>query len=152
LKAKGKPVTGIFEASIATSLQIIGPHEKFGIVSTGKVWEQVLTEAVKDFLGSGKEMSRRFAGVETTGLNATELHGAPPEEVRTRMKEATRWLVRKGNVGAICLGCAGMAGMNEMVREAAIEELGEDKGRCVRIVDGVQAGIAWLEGAVRTEF
>jgi Asp/Glu/hydantoin racemase len=150
--AKAKPVTGIFEASVATSLQIIAPHEKFGIVSTGKIWEQILTEAVKDFLGSGKEISSRFAGVETTGLNATELHDAPPEEVRTRMKEATKRLIREGNVGAICLGCAGMVGMNEMIREAAIEELGEDEGRNVRVVDGVQAGIAWLEGAIRAGF
>lgn len=153
VKAKGKPIiTGIFEASVATSLQIIAPHERFGIVSTGKVWGQILTEAVAHFLGLGEETSSRFAGVETTGLNATELHDAPPEEVRKRMKEATKRLIRKGDVGAICLGCAGMAGMNEMVREAAIEELGESKGRNMRIVDGVQAGVAWLEGAIRAGF
>jgi Asp/Glu/hydantoin racemase len=152
ITAEAKPVTGIFEASVATSLQIIAPHEKFGIVSTGKVWEQILTEAVKDFLGSGKEISSRFAGVETTGLNATELHDAPPEEVRKKMKEATKRLIRKGDVGSICLGCAGMAGMNEMVREAAIEELGKEKGKNVRVVDGVQAGVASLEGAIRAAF
>ena len=150
--AKGKPVTGILEASVTTSLQIIAPHEKFGIVSTGKVWEHILTEAVANFLGSGKETSSRFAGVETTGLNATELHDTPPDEVKTRMKEAAKRLIRKGDVGAICLGCAGMAGMNEMIREAAIEELGEDKGRIVRVVDGVQAGVAWLEGVMRASF
>jgi Asp/Glu/hydantoin racemase len=145
-----KPVTGIFEASVATSLQIIHPEEKFGIVSTGKVWEEILTDAVRDFLGI--EGSKRFAGVETTGLNATELHDAPPEEVRRKMKEATKRLLRKGEVGAVCLGCAGMSGMDEMVREAAVEELGEDEGKKVRIVDGVKAGVAWLEGAVRANF
>ncbi len=153
IAAKGRPIiTGIFEASIATSLQIIAPYERFGIVSTGKVWEQILTEAVANFLGSGTETSSRFAGVETTGLNATELHDAQPEEVRTRMKEATKRLIRKGDVGAVCLGCAGMAGMNKMVKEAVIEELGEDKGSSVRVVDGVQAGVTWLEGAIRTSF
>jgi len=145
-----KPVTGIFEASVATSLQIIHPEETFGIVSTGKVWEEILTDAVRDFLGI--EGSKRFAGVETTGLNATELHDAPPEEVRRKMKEATKRLLRKGKVGAVCLGCAGMSGMDEMVREAAVEELGEDEGKKVRIVDGVKAGVAWLEGAVRANF
>lgn len=152
VREKGKPVTGIFEGSVSTALQIIKPDEKFGIVSTGKVWEKILSEAVEDFLGTDTKASGRFAGVETTGLNATELHDAPAEEVRKKMKDATKRLVRKGQVGAICLGCAGMAGMNEMVREACVEELGEDKGKKVRIIDGVAAGAAWLEGAIRMEF
>lgn len=147
----GKPVTGIFEASVATSLQIMHPHERFGIVSTGKVWEKILDDAVEAFLGSSTTKSR-FAGVETTGLNATELHDTPAEEVRRRMKEATKRLLRKGDVGAVCLGCAGMAGFDEMVRDAAIEELGKEKGERVRVVDGVIAGVAWLEGAIRSSF
>jgi Asp/Glu/hydantoin racemase len=68
------------------------------------------------------------------------------------MKDATKRLIRKGDVGAICLGCAGMSGMNEMVREAAVEELGEDQGQKIKIIDGVQAGAAWLEGALRLEY
>jgi hypothetical protein len=32
-----------------------------------------------------------------------------------------------------------------------VEELGEE-GKRVRIVDGVVAGVAWLEGAVRAGF
>ncbi|KAF2126382.1 hypothetical protein P153DRAFT_369101 [Dothidotthia symphoricarpi CBS 119687] len=149
VKSARKPVTGIFEASVGTSLQIIHPDEKFGIVSTGKVWEDILTNATIKFLGSGLE---RFAGVETTGLNATELHDAPAEEVSRKMKQAVQRLLRKGSVGAICLGCAGMAGMDVMVREACVEELGSEGGEAVRIVDGVVAGVAWLEGAVRSGF
>ena len=42
--------------------------------------------------------------------------------------------------------------MNEMVREACVEELREEDGSRVRIVDGVQAGVAWLEGAARSQF
>ncbi|KAF2646037.1 hydantoin racemase-like protein [Massarina eburnea CBS 473.64] len=149
VKANRKPVTGIFEASVSASLQLIHPEEKFGIVSTGKVWETILSDAVVDFLGTRDEVSKRFAGVETTGLNATDLHDAPAEEVRKRMMDAVKRLLKKGSVGAICLGCAGMAGMDEMVREACVEELGESEGKRVRIVDGVVAGVAWLEGAVR---
>jgi len=144
--ANGVRITGIFEASVATALQLMSPEESFGIVSTGKVWEKLLTEAVTNLLGVAG--SSRFAGIETTGLNATELHDAPPEIVRTKMKEATKRLLKRGKVGAICLGCAGMSGMNEMVREAAVEELG-DAGKEVRIVDGVMSGAAWVEGAIR---
>ncbi|KAJ9637697.1 hypothetical protein H2201_006790 [Coniosporium apollinis] len=147
-----KPVTGIFEASVATSLQLIAPNTTFGIVSTGKVWEAILSDAVVELLGTGENGSKRFAGVETTGLNATELHDTSAEEVRRRMKDAVRRLLGEAKVGAICLGCAGMAGMNEMVREACVEELGKEEGDRVGIVDGVQAGVAWLEGAIRTSF
>jgi Asp/Glu/hydantoin racemase len=104
------------------------------------------------FLGTGSEASKRFAGVETTGLNATDLHDAPAEEVRKKMKDAVKRLLKKGKVGAICLGCAGMSGMDEMVREACIEELGSVDGNRVRIIDGVMAGVAWLEGATRAGF
>lgn len=142
-----KPVTGIFEASVAAALVLIKPDQSLGIVSTGKVWEELLSTGVANQLGA--EASKRFAGVETTGLTAVELHDVPAEEVREKMKEATKRLLRRGNVGAVCLGCAGMAGMEEMVREACIEEKGEKEGSEVRIIDGVKAGVALLEGLVK---
>ncbi|KAI9799778.1 MAG: hypothetical protein M1833_003897 [Piccolia ochrophora] len=142
------PVIGIFEASVSSALLQLRPHEMFGIVSTGKAWEALLTTAVGNFLGTST--TPHFAGVATTGLSATELHDTPPEEVRARMKQATKELLRKGNVGAICLGCAGMAGMDEMVREACVEELG-GKGELVRVIDGVKAGVVMLEGMMRAE-
>lgn len=144
-----KPVTGIFEASLSASLLLIGPEQGFGIVSTGKIWEELLGNGVGKYLGA--EASRRFVGCETTGLNATDLHDVPVEEVREKMKEATKRLLRKGNVGAVCLGCAGMAGMDEMVREACVEELGEEEGRKVRVVDGVKVGFAMLEGLIQAD-
>lgn len=74
------------------------------------------------------------------------------------MKNATKKLLRNGNAGgggggavkAIALGCAGMAGMDAIVREACVEELGEREGRRVKIVDGVVAGVVFLEGALRS--
>lgn len=140
------PVTGIFEASIATCMQSTNISEKFGIVSTGSQWEEILGEAVEGLLGSGA--SARYAGTETTGLNADELHSTPKAEVDRRMKEATKRLLDKGAV-AICLGCAGMAGMDMTVREACAEKLGQKAGQRVRIVDGVVAGSIFLEGALR---
>lgn len=139
-------MTGIFEASIATCLQAIDVEAKFGIVSTGKQWEEILHEAVLGLLGPGA--GERFAGTETTGLNADELHTTPRAEVDRRMKEATKRVLGKGAT-AICLGCAGMAGMDVTVREACVEALGEDEGRRVRIVDGVVSGVVYLEGALR---
>ena len=148
-----KPVIGIFEASITAAFSGLGagynPNPetsstgKFGIVSTGKVWEELLSNAVKEMIGTtvGEE---RFAGVETTGLNATELHDADQELVRKKVKEAVGRLVKKGNVKAVLLGCAGMAGMDEWVRDEVEEG--------VRVVDGVKAGVGALQMLLRSKF
>jgi Asp/Glu/hydantoin racemase len=141
-------VTGIFEASIATCLQSIDFTEKFGIVSTGEQWQGILNEAVAGILGSGN--STRYAGTETTALNATELHTTPRDEVDKRMKDATKRLLSRG-ARAICLGCAGMAGMDRTVREACIEHLGEGDGRRIMIVDGVVSGLNYLQGMLRAK-
>lgn len=98
-----KPVIGIFEASIATALQLLPAlnpqpkHEsshttsippalspvsprfsKFGIVSTSAAWGPILTSAVESSnLGMlGSLAPHFFNGVETIGLNASDLH--PP--------------------------------------------------------------------------
>lgn len=153
--AEGKVATGIFEASVGLALQLCGaaPAGRFGIVSTGRQWEGILAGAVEDLLGLGEGGAAggeagRFAGVETTGLTAVELHETPAEEVRRRVRAAVGRLLAREGVAVVCLGCAGMAGMEEWVREGCVEARGEVEGRKVRIVDGVMAGVALLEGAL----
>lgn len=190
-----KYVTGIFEASVTSSLMLISAfhlqtewsHHKtqsrdtFGIVTTGAVWKPELTKAVSAMINgpsekgdeNGKESGNsptsasasstsstpvptsvaRFAGVETTGLTAVELHETPPEEVRRRMIDATERLL-KGTlhpVRAVCLGCAGMAGMEEAVRAGCIRAYGETEGEDVHIVDGVVAGVGLLVNACKAQ-
>lgn len=165
LKKKVKPnkyVMGIFEASVMMSLGLLmqgsgrtlggGEAEKegFGIVSTGKYWEDVLGDGVREFLGVKNGQScDRFKGVETTGLTAGELHSIEPQIVRTKMKEAVKRLVGGRDCSVVCLGCAGMAGMDCMVREALIEGLGQEDASKVYIVDGVKAGVVYLEGHMK---
>ncbi|KAB8073169.1 tubulin-domain-containing protein [Aspergillus leporis] len=124
-KAKGKYVTGIFEASVLMSLSLVssfqltgdrGLHKAqskntFGIISTGSIWRDELSHAVADMLvnsGNHTNSTSRFAGVETTGLTAVELHTTPAEEVRRRISEATERLITNtsNSVTAICMGCA----------------------------------------------
>jgi Asp/Glu/hydantoin racemase len=157
-----KPVVGIFQASVAISLQLIFRHQTFGIVSTGDVWEGLLTNATYELIGfpgdnsGGSDRASPFAGVETTGLNATELHSVPVSEVHKRIKEATKRLLdhnHHGDVRVICLGCAGMVGMEEIVREACVEKLGDPDGTSpFRVVDGVKAGVGILQSLVRGKF
>lgn len=147
-------VTGIFEASISTSLSLLplgsgSSYSKFGIVSTGTYWEKTLSDGVKDFLEvEDLKSCKRFKGVETTGLDAGELHTAPPDLVRRKMMEATKRLVKDKDVRVVCLGCAGMAGLDAVVEDALVEELGED-AKFVYVLDGVKAGIGMLENFLR---
>lgn len=151
-------MTGIFEASVTTSLGLIeagtGSGQSFGIVSTGKIWEEALDVAVKELLGLRDGVESRFKGCETTGLNASELHELPVEQVRGKMIEATRRLIKRDIDGlrAVCLGCAGMVGLEEAVRTACVQELGDDVGKTVYIIDGVKAGVGMLVGMVRGGF
>lgn len=150
-----KPVVGIFQASVATSMQLITRNQTFGIVTTGSIWEDLLTKAVHGFIGVSTHRNP-FAGVETTGLNATDLHNAPAAEVRRRMKEATKRLLERdhsGDVRAICLGCAGMVGLEEAVREACLEKSGHVEGTdAFKVIDGVKAGVGILQTLVRGQF
>ncbi|KAM0723122.1 hypothetical protein Q7P37_001322 [Cladosporium fusiforme] len=98
-----KPVTGIFEASLATTLQSISAPSTFGIVSTGAQWAAILDDAVAKHLGSAS--SKRYAGTETTGLSAVELHTTPKDEVDRRVKDATKRLLARGGESRLSWVC-----------------------------------------------
>lgn len=79
---------GIFEASVSAALQIIKPGEKFGIVTTGKDWEPILTDGVLKILSEKDDDTEpdSFAGVLGTGLGVLELHDGG--EFQNRMTRA----------------------------------------------------------------
>ncbi|ORY68889.1 hydantoin racemase [Pseudomassariella vexata] len=152
IRALPKAVTGIFEASIITALSLLGPGQKWGIVTTGKFWEKHLSEGVIGFLGSeGGNSNSKFAGVESTGLNASDFHdGVDPSVVRDKLKSATKRLLAKNDVGCIVMGCAGMAGLEEIIRSAAAEVSGDVFAYDIlHVVDGVRAGIMQVESMIK---
>jgi len=159
---KQKFVTGIFEASVDASLASLSRAAKgedddvllFAIVTTGKIWEVALSSAITR-LEDGKRKEEVFAGVETTGLTAVELHDLPEELVRSRLSEAASRLVSresnsKRKVRAICLGCAGMVGFESAVQEGVYRVLGNEVGKDVEIVDGIVAGVEGLLRQLQT--
>ncbi|KAI1081535.1 hydantoin racemase [Whalleya microplaca] len=145
------PVTGIFEASVLTALSLLRGDEKWGVVTTGKFWEEHLAAGVKAFLGAAQwDGNSKFAGVESTGLNAGDFHhGVDPAVVKAKIKDATKRLLGKGPVGCIVMGCAGMAGLEEIIREAANEKLGKEFAHSLHVVDGVRAGIMQVENMIK---
>ncbi|PGH14601.1 tubulin gamma chain [Helicocarpus griseus UAMH5409] len=167
-----KYVTGIFEASVSKSITLLRSSQMpasvsddeykslFGIITTGDGWKEVFRQAVPDLLRrpvdlgfsdeADLDLEPLFAGVETTGLSAVELHTTPADEVQRKMVDATERLIKNAErkVAAICLGCAGMAGMDKAVRQGCRRALGPKDGERVIIVDGVIAGVEILVSAV----
>lgn len=170
--SRARAVIGIFEASILAALLLLPPppppptpspsssfpstfeqqqQQQWGIVTTGKFWEEHLSEGVRSFLGSGNGGSSRFAGVQSTGLNASDFHsGVSPEVVRQKLGEATKRLLGGGRTTVIVMGCAGMAGLEEIIRGAAAEEVSERFAYdLLHVVDGVRAGLLQLDSMIK---
>lgn len=134
--------------------------QKFAIISTAAIWGPVLSSAVRsadpEMLGS-ERASTLFAGVQTVGLDAGDLHGGKEQEgeVERRVREAVRKLVDgdgEGEVGVIVLGCAGMVGMEKWVRDEWAASRGARTWEGGKVVDGVKAGVSILQGLVRGRF
>lgn len=134
-------------------------------MSTGVQWKDILELALgaevggEGGVGLGTEGVERWcAGVECVGVDAGDLHpggedkGDDGKEQGDKVKEAvmaaTGRLLARGDVGVVILGCAGMVGMEEWVRE----EVARRGGEGVRVVDGVKAGVGVLQGLVRGGF
>ena len=131
-----KPVVGIFQASIFWALSLGG---RFGIVTTNQRWDYILTKSVHDIIGANPA----FARVICTGFNAAQVHGeANKNQVQRAMAEAARKLVEEDHCDIIILGCAGMVGLEQSVREAV--------GNRVTIIDGVVAGVHMLAGLIHS--
>ncbi|RMZ91924.1 hypothetical protein DV736_g822, partial [Chaetothyriales sp. CBS 134916] len=148
-------VTGIFEASILTSLSLMSASDdagNWGIVTTGKFWEEHLSGGVKNFLGQEKRgVNNKFAGVFSSGLTAGDFHTVPPEQVKEKLKEATQKLLSAGQVSVVVMGCGGMAGLEDIIRSTAVEMYGKANGDLVYIIDGVKAGVMQLEQMIRSK-
>ncbi|KAK8024607.1 hypothetical protein PG993_012673 [Apiospora rasikravindrae] len=152
---QGLAVTGIFEASIltATALSSRGRGERWGIVTTGKFWEEHLSGGVAEYLGGAANSlgpDTTFAGVESTGLNASDFHhGVDPAVVTKKIQKATVRLLDKG-VSCIVMGCAGMAGLEATIRGAASEKHGEQWAyETLHVVDGVREGLVQVDQMIK---
>ena len=120
------PTMGIMEASILYALPL---GSKFGIVSTSPRWQPLLEESVRR-LG----VDSRCASVRSSGLAVLDLERLPREDVCDRLAEEARKSVAEDGAEVIILGCAGMAGLEEAVADAA----------GVPVVDSVRAGVTMV--------
>ncbi|MEU6133152.1 aspartate/glutamate racemase family protein [Saccharopolyspora sp. NPDC047091] len=124
------PVVDITEAAAHTA-SLLG--RRFSVVTslartTGQIADRLALTG----------LSSRCASVRATGMAVLELE-ADPERARDRLAAEAVRAVREDGAEVICLGCAGMAGLAEQVRDAA----------GVPVVDGVPAAVGLAELLVR---
>lgn len=125
-----KPVIGIAEASMLLAC-VLG--HKFSVVTTNKEWEPLLMDAVRHY-----GLAERCASVRSTGMAVLDLETADKQTTDRAIIAAARLAVEQDGADVICLGCAGMAGLDEIVSAAV----------GVPVVDGVVAALKILEGIV----
>ncbi|MEU2366734.1 aspartate/glutamate racemase family protein [Streptomyces noursei] len=122
------PVLDITECAAQMALML---GHSYGIVTT---LDRAVPQIRDRLLTAG--LLQRCAGVRGTGLGVLELEEDPERTVEVILQTA-RAVVRDG-AEVICLGCGGMAGLQERVAA----ELG------VPVVDGVAAAVKFAEAVV----
>jgi allantoin racemase len=125
-----KPVLGIAEATMYIACML---GYKFSIVTTNDEWEPLLWDAVHHYGLTG-----RCASVRTTGMAVLELESAGEADTYEMILAGARRAIDQDGAEVICLGCAGMAGLDKQLEEV----LG------VPVIDGVVGALKLLEGLV----
>lgn len=125
-----KPVLGIAEASMYVACML---GHKFSVVTTNREWEPLLWDAVRHY-----GMAERCASVRSTGMPVLALESASPEETYQMIPNAARQAMEIDGAEVICLGCAGMTGLDKKL-EAELH---------IPVIDGVVAALKLLEGLI----
>lgn len=124
-----QPVVEICEASAHVAMMI---GRSYSVITT----LQRSVPAVEDRLRIGG-LSDRCASVRASGMSTSEVDSDPKGAIRAVVEEA-RKAVEMDHAEVICLGCAGMAGLEE----AITSELH------VPVIDGVGAAVRLAEALV----
>ena len=122
-----KPVLGIAEASMYMACML---GYKFSIVTTNDEWEPLLWDAVRHY-----GLAERCASVRTTGMAVLELESSE-QDTHSLIERAALQAIQEDGAEVICLGCAGMTGLDKHLEEVLN----------VPVIDGVVAALKLLEG------
>ncbi len=125
-----KPVLGIAEASMYVACMV---GYKFSVVTTNEEWEPLLWDAVRHY-----GLADRCASVRSTRMPVLALESASQEETYQLILKTAQQAIDEDDAEVICLGCAGMAGLDKRLQE----DLG------VPVLDGVVCALKLLEGLI----
>lgn len=125
-----QPVIGIMEASLYLACMV---GHTFSVISSGDRAVTMFWEAIKAY-----GIESRCASVRSTSTPVLALEGPGKEDVEALILAQARKAVEEDGAEVISLGCAGMAGLDERLRN----ELG------VPVIDGVAAAVKLIESLV----
>lgn len=100
-----KPVLGIAEASMLVACTL---GHKFSIVTTSARWKPMLEDAVKVY-----GLQDRCASVRSSGLAVLDLERLEQEQLMRILSEEAHKAIKEDGAEVLCLGCAGMAGLDK---------------------------------------
>jgi allantoin racemase len=123
------PVVGIGEASLFTACYL---GYRFSILSNLDSEEAAMWELVKRY-----GLESRCASIRPAGVEVLECE-ADPKNVKTALVRAGKLALEQDKAEVLCLGCAGMAGM-DLALERALK---------APVIDPVAAGVKAVEGLV----
>jgi len=126
----GKPAMGIAEASMHMAC-LLG--HRFSVVTTNDEWEPLLWDAARHY-----GLESRCASIRTTGLPVLALEEKSDGEVQSLIEKAARLAVEEDGAEVICLGCAGMTGLDKRL----------EKTLGVPVLDGVVCALKIMEGLI----
>ncbi|KAK0565564.1 dal80p-controlled protein [Tilletia horrida] len=132
-----KPTMHILEAAVLHALPLC---TRFGVITTGADAVPDIDRGIRDVLGAN---SYRYIGTLATGLGVVELQTGDQAKVQSTLQQHAAKLAEMG-ADAIILGCAGMTGMEAIVRQGAQSAL--KPGKQVAVIDGCKAGVQLLAG------
>lgn len=124
------PVVDITDAAASTAMYL---GHAYSVVTTLDRTVPLIEDRLKL---SG--LYERCASVRASGLAVLELEEDPQRAVEVIVEQAER-AVRDDKAEVICLGCGGMAGLDEQIRQRT----------GVPVVDGVSAAVTIAESLVR---
>ena len=125
-----KPVLGIAEASMYAACML---GNKFSIITTNDEWEPLLWDSVKHY-----GLAERCASIRTTVKAVLELEEVGEEGMYNLILGEARRAISDDGAEVICLGCAGMAGLDKRLEDVLD----------IPVIDGVVAALKLLEGLV----
>ena len=122
------PVVGIAEAAMAMALTL---GHRFSIVAALDRAHPLMFDVVRRH-----GLATRCASVRTTGLSVLELE-RDPQGAEDAIVAAAQRAVETDGAEAICLGCAGMAGLDDRVAARVGAPTIDGVGAAVKLLEGI---------------